>query len=868
MPISPLPEATARQLGSTLVIISPVVLLKELLDNAIDSGATSVDVLVSSNTVDRIEVRDNGHGISPDDFDCLGRPGHTSKLRSFNELSALGGSTLGFRGSALASANAVADVSLTTRVSTEHVATVVALAKGGGISKERRASAPVGTTVSVTGLFSRLPVRLQVSTKEAPKSLAKMKDLLQAYILAKPWIRLRFTVLKNPNLSWSYAPAPNGTAKEAAMQLFGIELASQCTFETSSSETLQEDAKPSVPQNGRPPSARLQAGPVFEAFLPVPSADARKISKGAFVSVDARPVSPARGTAKKLVSIFKRHLGDQLSQVCSETTLKEPFIQLNVQCPPGSYDVNIEPSKEEVLFTDEPQILSQFESFLSSIYCAAAGSCDSPQRPIITMEKDVGSHRAVTHEAPSHRPPSQISRLSDPHIQPALNTHSAASSWRVDMSSGFDGLSDDDEARNDADGSDGSQQNIRHGPDDDMSTVLETDTAEGDSRDISKEGLNPWSIAKLISTNRRASPAPKRFAQEVKKNTRPPPTENDDTNGFDGIPLLATQEPRSRGGMELQLVHQSQLENPASQGRRLQDVFERAPRRAPAHSARVSDRNEPSRRNHGLQSPPTSSPHEHPCDRGGTKRGRRLRHAASLDNSVQSQISFDKSNRRRQRRNQADLNLNQQVVGFSRLEARPRTSPSTPRMNIDEVNLAMTDSVAVEPSRRRREEASPPGQPLPCSSHDDGGTLTQARQREGSDEGAAQPTLPADDPRAHLIKQQRLMTKSLQRRPRRLKTEQLPLETIPRDSQTCALLLTMSADGLPQLFSNTSRFDTWLVDGKLKGAFEKGTGLEDTAVLVEPLLARMDVGQLQGRPGCQEGATSTRTDGSHVVSEG
>jgi DNA mismatch repair protein MutL len=368
MAISPLPEGTVRQLGSTLVITSPVLLLKELLDNAIDSGATSVDVLVSPNTVDRIEVRDNGHGINPNDFDFLGRPGHTSKLRSFDELDTLGGATLGFRGAALASANALADVSLTTRVPTEHIATVISLAKGGGIGTQRHVGAPVGTTVSVTGLFSRLPVRLQLAVKEAPKSLAKMKDLLQSYALTRPGLRLRFTVLRTPNLSWSYAPAPNAGVKEAAMQLFGTEFASQCTFRVFPSQTTRDDAGQLL----------AEQGPIFEALLPTAEADPRKIARGAFLSVDARPVSSTRGTGKRLVSTFRRHLGDHFTRARSVDPPKDPFIKLNIRCPPGSYDVNVEPSKENVLFKDEQRILDELESFLSSVY-AVSERHHSPQ---------------------------------------------------------------------------------------------------------------------------------------------------------------------------------------------------------------------------------------------------------------------------------------------------------------------------------------------------------------------------------------------------------------------------------------------------------------------------------------------------------
>ncbi len=379
MPISALPEGTVRRLGSA-VITCPDLLLKELLDNAIDSGATSIDVLVSPNTVDKIEVRDNGGGIRPDELEFLGRPGHTSKLSSFDELATLGGHTLGFRGSALASAGELATVSLTTRIPSEHVATAIGLAKGGGIAARRLVGAPVGTTVSVTSLYAHLPVRLRVAIHEAPKSLARMKTLLQAYVLTRPWMRLRFTVLKTAHLSWSYSPTPRGDDNEAVMQLFGTELASQCTVETSSAEKFRGAPEISMTPEGSTLALAAESGPVFEALLPSPRADPRKIGQGAFLSVDSRPISAARGTAKKLISVFKRRLTEHLTRVRSVECPREPFIKLNIRCPPGSYDVNVEPSKEDVIFREEKDLLDQFETFLSFIYAAPEPSHQSQPR--------------------------------------------------------------------------------------------------------------------------------------------------------------------------------------------------------------------------------------------------------------------------------------------------------------------------------------------------------------------------------------------------------------------------------------------------------------------------------------------------------
>ncbi|KAI5466728.1 histidine kinase-like ATPase, partial [Mariannaea sp. PMI_226] len=102
MAIAALPLATSRLLGSSTVVTNPTSLVKELVENSIDAGANSIEVLISQNTVDKVQVKDNGCGISLDDLNLLGRRAHTSKLRTFDELETKAGDTLGFRGEALA----------------------------------------------------------------------------------------------------------------------------------------------------------------------------------------------------------------------------------------------------------------------------------------------------------------------------------------------------------------------------------------------------------------------------------------------------------------------------------------------------------------------------------------------------------------------------------------------------------------------------------------------------------------------------------------------------------------------------------------------------------------------------------------------
>src|SRR5690242_16123325 len=104
MPITALPEETARILTSSVALNDAVTLIKELIENALDARATNIIIETSSNTVDVVQVKDNGFGIGVDDRQLLCQRGCTSKIRTMDDLASLGGTSLGFRGEALYSA--------------------------------------------------------------------------------------------------------------------------------------------------------------------------------------------------------------------------------------------------------------------------------------------------------------------------------------------------------------------------------------------------------------------------------------------------------------------------------------------------------------------------------------------------------------------------------------------------------------------------------------------------------------------------------------------------------------------------------------------------------------------------------------------
>ncbi|KAI6093950.1 hypothetical protein F4821DRAFT_274271 [Hypoxylon rubiginosum] len=361
--ISRLSESTTRLLGSSLVIITPVTLVKELLDNSIDAKATSIEILISKDTVKKIEVRDNGVGIHPDDYDALGRRSHTSKLRSYDDLKTQSGKTLGFRGEALASVNNFANVTITTKIASEPVAAILNIVpETGGVSKQRPTSAPVGTTVSIAELFGRLPVREQLAVKGSAKTIDMIRELLRSYAMARPHLRLSFKILQLPKQGWSYSPKQGASVREAAIQLFNTELANQCVEKTTEIGGPVDDDT----------SGRHQPLPndsyVFEAFVPKPGSDPSKIPKHRYISIDGRPITAKRGTIKKLLGIYNEHLSTAFRSQSLAAIPKDCFIRLNIKCPPGSYDANIEPSKDQILFSDEQTILNGFKDLCKEVY--------------------------------------------------------------------------------------------------------------------------------------------------------------------------------------------------------------------------------------------------------------------------------------------------------------------------------------------------------------------------------------------------------------------------------------------------------------------------------------------------------------------
>lgn len=136
MPITRLPPKTVHTIGSSQVLTDSCSVVKELIDNSLDAEADAIFVEISLNALDIIQVRDNGHGISPDDRRMMGNRNCTSKIRDLADLESIGGKSLGFRGEALASAAELsASMLVSTRIEGEATAVSLTIGRKGEITK-------------------------------------------------------------------------------------------------------------------------------------------------------------------------------------------------------------------------------------------------------------------------------------------------------------------------------------------------------------------------------------------------------------------------------------------------------------------------------------------------------------------------------------------------------------------------------------------------------------------------------------------------------------------------------------------------------------------------------------------------------------
>lgn len=182
MKINRLPSEIFNRIAAGEVVESPASIVKELVENSIDAGATEIFVNIRGGGIDSIRIADNGNGITFDDMPIAFMPHATSKISSLDDLDNI--STLGFRGEALPSIAAVADVTMISRTADSEMGGKVVY-KDGKMFAHEEYGAKLGTTVIVERLFERIPARKKFLSKPSREE-TKIFTLIEHLVLANP----------------------------------------------------------------------------------------------------------------------------------------------------------------------------------------------------------------------------------------------------------------------------------------------------------------------------------------------------------------------------------------------------------------------------------------------------------------------------------------------------------------------------------------------------------------------------------------------------------------------------------------------------------------------------------------------------------
>ena len=211
-----LDDLTINQIAAGEVIERPASVVKELLENSIDAGATSVSVEVKNGGIKQIKIIDNGSGIAKDDIPFAFERHATSKIRTADDLNSV--KSMGFRGEALASIASIAHIELVTKTESDFTGNKVVI-EGGEIIQQEETGCQNGTTITISNLFYNTPVRYKFLKKDYTE-LGYIEDAVKRIALANPGVAIR---LSNENKSILKTNG-SGELKTTIYSIYGKEI--------------------------------------------------------------------------------------------------------------------------------------------------------------------------------------------------------------------------------------------------------------------------------------------------------------------------------------------------------------------------------------------------------------------------------------------------------------------------------------------------------------------------------------------------------------------------------------------------------------------------------------------------------------------
>ncbi|KAL2431064.1 DNA mismatch repair protein PMS1 [Exophiala dermatitidis] len=390
--IKPIEAKSVHQIQSGQVIVDLCSVAKELVENSLDAGATSVEVRFKNNGLDAIEVQDNGSGISPANYEDVALKHYTSKLASYDDLSTL--QTFGFRGEALSSLSALSKLSVTTAQAEEAPkGKRLEFDVSGRLKSTSIVACQRGTTVTVEGIFESLPVRRKELAKNIKREYGKVLGLLQAYACIS--VNVKFTVKNTMPKGKSmtvFSTKSNATTRENIANVYGAKtLAALVPLD------LELDFRPTLTQMVQKDKARSKIHVKGHISRPV-FGEGRQTPDRQMFFVNGRPCGLPQ-IAKAINEVYKAF-----------NVTQSPFILADLQMDTNAYDVNVSPDKRTILLHDSAALIENLKTALNEMFDSQAQTV--PHSQLQTPRLPAFQKLSFQKHTPSDSPDAEIDRSS------------------------------------------------------------------------------------------------------------------------------------------------------------------------------------------------------------------------------------------------------------------------------------------------------------------------------------------------------------------------------------------------------------------------------------------------------------------------
>lgn len=334
-----LDKNVVHEICTNQVVVTLHACVKELLENALDAGANRIEIRLRESGSELLEVVDNGHGISSENYATLAVRHATSKIREYDDLSQ-SLSTFGFRGEALSAIAAMGDMTVCTRTSQDGAAALLAYDRFGKLTSQIPAGREVGTTVSVRDLFRRLPVRHREFLRNAKAQVNATLRLVQSYAIAQPQVHFHVITEKTKGHGAGRATllSTSGTAsgwRQAAAAVLGdVATVGVETFELHSEKTGWD-------------VTGLISSPL----------GGRRSRDTQFYFVNQRPIDPPKRIGKLICDTYHQY-----------NSRMWPVVILSFVAGQALVDVNVTPDKRTVLLRNEELLLAEIQEALTALF--------------------------------------------------------------------------------------------------------------------------------------------------------------------------------------------------------------------------------------------------------------------------------------------------------------------------------------------------------------------------------------------------------------------------------------------------------------------------------------------------------------------